>query len=188
MSKLLVVVVSLCAGCVRAGFELASDGAHADRARSLDGVGKLADSTKPIADSDRPISSPKLVTAANDTCASPAAVDVSGLGKGAVVTLEISVAGAKKDYCQDAGVVDVVVRFTGSPGGPVLASCSKGPGNFAFWSPIPNACPPPPGAGGHSGSMPCGGGGWQSVMLVAGTSYLFICRDPNAGPATLVLK
>jgi hypothetical protein len=189
-----VLAISLLAwggGCVRAGFgPAASPGegvAKGDGLARGDGLAKGDAPAVPL-DGIRFLA----VGAANDTCASAAAL--GPLGGPALVT--VGTAGATANYTDPsccAGGVDVVLSFTLSVPSTVFFTC-QGSGELVFIGNLDTtvAAPCPPTATGCFNVQchaPDSGGAvsGSAHTFAAGTNYLVICRDPALPPATLVM-
>jgi len=135
------------------------------------------DAAKPdAAKPDAPLTTVVPVTAANDTCASPATADFSLLQTG-TLTMQISTVGAARDHAPTilcGGKVDLVVRIRNNPG-DVMVQCSGASGDFVLIGPMTaaNACPPT----GWAQTTNCIG--YSLNLLPAGDSNILICA--NAG-------
>ena len=180
MRRSLMVGVVLLAGCVRGGFDPVAtrgDGPPRDRApasRELPTVQREGGSA------DGNVSPPiqPIVTAANDSCASPFVVSMAGRTS---LSLPMDFTGAKHDQAIACcfGAPDLVVKVTDAPDGLVVG-CS---GGGSFIAVQKDSCPLNE-TSCFSGS--CGVGSSFSLLSSA-TVFIVVCR-PGAPLMTLTLS
>jgi len=186
MEALFWITLGLCfSGCVRAGFEqhqveVGQDATPPD-GQDEDGIRQdlfptMIDLT-PLDDAKDPLL--YVLTAAHDTCDSPLHVDLSPLGAGVPVSIEIDSTGAHDDYTPcGAGMVDMVVRFTKALVGQFRIDCIAAAPTILL----------------IDGGEICSSGGFEAsaalscsnvTSFITETVYALICCDLPDGSATL---
>jgi hypothetical protein len=200
---LILPVILLCSasGCVRAGFRTTPEDASPDDGPLRDGrregtqpgdtaggsesSGPRVDTAPAPHDLGSAVVSPVSVTSANNTCASPAVVDLAPLSSGAKVSFTVSTIGATHDYSAPGcgSLADVVVKLVNAPAFINWTCAGNGMVTIAF----PFTSAPCELSFTSSSGFPCMTGGTSSLNPNASTAYILICRDPVGGTATITL-
>jgi hypothetical protein len=154
-----LALVTLVAGCVRAGFGAAGD--ETDGARH--------DGTRPAEVGGQ--------NGLHDICATALVID----GNQAPLQVPVDTSGAVNDYEQGCcgSRPEIVLRLVNMEGTGVKPGCSGG-GTMGLHYGV--ACPP---TGFLCFDIPCDGS--DSGSFSGGPVFLIICRDPAQGPAVLSL-
>lgn len=133
------------------------------------------------------------VSKANDTCSSPAIIDLIPLSSGETVTFTLDTNGANLDYNVNpmscSTYPDVVVQFINFPGSYNVTCTGGGSICATLNRATPTVCPPPDTGVRQYLTVGCGGGSSTTVQnLPQGTVYLTFYRDPSLAPATVILS
>lgn len=189
------------AGCARNGFALNDDQAldqgfpvedsllH-DRRINFDQRLKNPDGMNGIKN-DYQVEINGTVNAANDTCASPAVIDLSPLASGGSVTFTVDTRGANRDY-QDISLCSIfpelIVKFINFPG-EYYMSCSGEGSICTFVNVKPLAsCPPTSAESSSEHATTCPDAISIENNLPTGTLYVAFYRDPSLPPATVTMS
>lgn len=187
------LVLLACPACVRAGFDRApqgTDGQAASEQRPGDAAGarergrnqptRLESGPAGVESGPAGDLGPRqdlgglVVTAANDTCATPLTVDLAPVAGGASLALLVQSAGAKKDSPACAVGVDVMVRFLHSAGS-YQATCSGGGAILLrFETGQPSQCPTQVALG--VSTVVCNGSK-DTLSLVSGEVLAALCTS-----------